>query len=196
MVEPQRPKLSMPDAESATLRAAYAGAECILEYGAGGSTVLAGELAKGAVFTVESDKAWLAKLRRWFNHSPPLVPVTLHHGAIGPTMAWGYPADTAKRVQWGNYPLSVWDRADFRHPDVVLIDGRFRLACMITTLMKITRPVVVLVDDYGDRPGYHPIEDLVGPPEMTGRLARFRFTPHPKPMFRLPWVIPAYATPI
>lgn len=195
MADPQAPKLTMTDPEIAALRMAYQGAACILEYGAGGSTVLAGDLATEAVFAVESDAVWLRKLKRWFDHARPQVSVTLHHGNIGATRAWGHPAEPLKPALWGNYPLSVWDRPDFLHPDVVLIDGRFRLACMITTLVKITRPVLVLVDDYIDRPYYHRIEDLVGPPDMCGRMARFRFTPHPIPMDRLPWVIAAYASP-
>ena len=49
-----RPKLTLPEAEASALRAAYAAAEVVLEYGSGGSTVLAAE-AGAEVWAVESD---------------------------------------------------------------------------------------------------------------------------------------------
>lgn len=137
----EAPVLTMPEAEAALLRETYAGAGVILEYGAGGSTLVAATSAAKAVITVESDRQWLAKVASWFTVNPAAVPVTLHHGNIGPTRKWGFPAGIAKSERWPGYALSVWDRADFQHPDVVLVDGRFRLACMLATLFHITRPV-------------------------------------------------------
>jgi hypothetical protein len=60
-----RPELTLPEAEAATIRAAYERAGVILEYGSGGSTVLGAELGK-RVLSVESDKAWAQMMRDWF----------------------------------------------------------------------------------------------------------------------------------
>ena len=45
---PRRPDLTFPAPVAEAVRAAYAQAECILEYGSGGSTVLAAEKVSGA----------------------------------------------------------------------------------------------------------------------------------------------------
>jgi hypothetical protein len=66
--------------------------------------------------------------------------------------------------------------ADLR-PDLVLIDGRFRVACLMTVLLRIQRPVRVLFDDYADRPKYQRAEALVRPRRMIGRMAEFEVDP-------------------
>ena len=173
---PERPTLTLPPEESAALTAAYQGAGVILEYGTGGSTVLAADLAR-VVFSVESAPGWLTMMQGWFHANPPKAALHLHHGDIGKTRAWGYPADNKQVARWSNYPVSVWDRPDFQHPDVVLIDGRFRVACLYTTLLRITRPVHVLWDDYIDRPAYHKVEAMVGAPAWWGAWRSLTWCP-------------------
>ncbi len=189
------PTLTMPPEESAALIAAYQGAATILEYGTGGSTVVAAGLPGRRVFSVESSAPWLAKMQAWFDFNPPSATLSLHHADIGKTRDWGFPVDNKYVTRWSGYPISVWDREDFVHPDVVLIDGRFRLACALTVLFRISRAVTVLIDDYLGRPRYAQIERLVGPPDMIGRMARFQFTPQPMPVAQMQWIMAAYAIP-
>ena len=192
---PSRPKLTLPPLEAAAVHNAYAKADVILEYGSGGSTVLAAELADKVIFSVESDAGWLTKMQAYFTAFPPASPVRLHHGDIGPTRAWGHPKDDAAFRKWPDYPLSVWGLPDFSQPDTVLIDGRFRAACFLTCLFRSTKPMVVLWDDYIDRAFYHRVEELVKPVEMIGRMARFETAPMPLPLDRLDWVIETYLRP-
>jgi hypothetical protein len=119
----QRPDLTMPEAEAAALLAAYAGAGAVLEYGSGGSTVLAAE-AGAEVWAVESDAAWAAKMQAWFAAHPATGRAHVVHADIGPTRDWGHPVDGSRLRQWPDYALKVWDLPGFRHPDVVLVDGR------------------------------------------------------------------------
>jgi hypothetical protein len=171
------PVLTMPPEEAEAVSAAYGAARVILEYGAGGSTALAGGMAGKTVFAVESDRVWVARLRDWFAGHPPVSPVTLHHADIGPTRDWGFPKSLRNHMKWAGYPIGIWDEPGFVAPDVVLIDGRFRLACFLTVLLRSAQPVTVLWDDYEDRPHYHRVEDLVQPVARAGRLARFEITP-------------------
>lgn len=164
------------------LREDYARASVILEYGAGGSTLVAAEMTGKQVFAVESDASWIGMMKDWFAANPPLSPVTLHHGDIGPTTDWGRPAHESQWRKFLNYPLTVWDRDDLLHPDVVLIDGRFRVGCFLATLMRITRPVTILFDDYARRKPYHLVEEFGQPQARVGRMARFEVSPrHPTP---------------
>ena len=183
------PALTLPEAESAAVRAAYGAAGVILEYGSGGSTAFAGSLPGKVLFSVESDRDWLDGLTEWFSAHPPVSDLRLHHADIGPTGAWGSPRGQSGWARYHTYPLSVWDREDFLHPDLILIDGRFRAACFLAALFRITRPVVVLWDDYADRPAYHEVERYARPVQMHGRMARFDLKPMAMPPADLAFVI-------
>lgn len=191
----QRPDLTMPEAEAAALRAAYAGASVVLEYGSGGSTVLAAE-AGAEVWAVESDAAWAAKMQAWFAAHPTTGRARVVHADIGPTRDWGHPVDESRLRQWPDYALKVWDLPGFRHPDVVLVDGRFRLGCFLTVAHRITRPVTLFFDDYVPRTAYHKAADLVAPAAIIGRMARFDLTPLPLTPDRLRPYVRALLQPV
>ena len=192
----QAPALTLPPAEAEALGAAYGAAEVILEYGSGGSTALAAAMPGKRIFSVESDAAWAAGLGAWFAANPGASPVTLHHADIGPTKDWGHPVNAAAFRRWPLYALSVWDREDFVHPDVVFVDGRFRAACFLTTLFRITRPVTLLWDDYADRPAYHEMEDFAPRTGLIGRMAIFDLTPAAIPADRLGQILQTYLRPL
>lgn len=187
-----RPKLTLPPDEAAAVTQAYQQARVILEYGSGGSTVLAAELPGKVVFSVESSADWLAVMQTYFAANPPLARLHLHHGDIGPTRGWGYAKDETGFRKWPGYSLSVWGLPQFLHPDLVFIDGRFRAACFLTCLFKSTAPLTVLWDDYIDRTFYHRVEELVKPVGMIGRMARFEISPMPLPIDRLAWIFETY----
>lgn len=178
--------------ELAEVRAAYAGANTILEYGSGGSTVLAAERGK-RVIAVESDKAWGEALAQRVSDLPGAV--TVHHADIGPTADWGFPANAKSYGRFHQYPLSVWDRPDFAQPDLVLVDGRFRAACFAATLMRTTKPVTLLFDDYLKRRYYHAVERLVKPQRLAGRMAVFTVEPGSVPPAMLTEVVGWFSDP-
>lgn len=188
----QRPVITLPPDEERAVRQYYARAQVILEYGSGGSTVVAAELPGKTVFSVESDVKWLQMMQGYFAANPPVSTVHMHHGKVGRTKAWGFPQTDEHFRKWPGYSLTVWDLPEFLHPDLVVIDGRFRPACFLTTLFRISRPITVLWDDYIDRPAYHEVEDLVKPVEMIGRMARFEISPMAIPAERLLWILQTY----
>ncbi|MDX5401331.1 MAG: hypothetical protein LPK02_02975 [Rhodobacterales bacterium] len=188
--------MTLPEAEATLVRAAYERAEVILEYGSGGSTVMAAEMPGKTIFSVESDAAWVAMMQAWFAANPPTSAVHMHHADIGPTVSWGRPASESTFRKWPGYALSVWDLDGFAQPDVVLIDGRFRPACLMTVALRSTRPVTVLFDDYIGRKPYHSVESLIRPAEIVGRMARFDVTPMALPADRLQWLVGLYQRPL
>ncbi len=173
----QRPQLTLPPAEAAWLREVYEDATVILEYGSGGSTVMAAEMKGKTVFSVESDQAWMNGLQAWLDDHDLAQNIHLHHGNVGPTKEWGMPINTNKWRAFPSYALSVWDRPDFQHPDVVLVDGRFRRGCALATLLRCQRPVTIYFDDYINRKHYHQIETFMTRGEVRGRMARFDVEP-------------------
>lgn len=185
---PKAPTLTLPPDEAEAVRKAYAKAKVILEYGSGGSTVIAAANAKAKVFSVESDPDWTQMMRDWFDANPPKADLVLHYADIGPTKAWGMPVNNRAVSKWPGYPNSVWDLPGFVQPNVVLIDGRFRLACFMTVLLRTTKPVKVLWDDYVGRAPYHEAEAFVKPTALHGRMAEFDLKPATFPMERLGWL--------
>ena len=177
----------MPDAEAALVRSCYAQADVILEYGSGGSTVLGAEMPGKRIFSVESDKEWAQMMRGWFETNPPAdgTQVDVIWADIGPTKQWGHPANHEGWERYARYPLEVWDSPEFRQPDVVLVDGRFRPGCALAAAFRSLKTVSVLVDDYAKRKQYHRVEAYLGTPEMTGRMARFEVKPMPVPADKL-----------
>jgi hypothetical protein len=175
-----RPELTLPDAEAAHLREVYARAGVILEYGSGGSTVVAAEMQGKRIFSVESDQAWAEMMRGWFAQNPPAAgtEVDVIWSDVGPTKDWGFPRDASGWKSYAQYPLKVWDMAGFAQPDVVLVDGRFRTGCAMAAALRTARPLTLLFDDYAPRKHYHRIEDFIGAPRrMIGRMAEFDVTP-------------------
>ncbi len=178
MPPPTRPELSLPEEEAAYLKSAYEAATVILEYGSGGSTVMATELPGKLIFSVESDPVWARSLQHYLDTVGRPSPAIIYYADIGPVGKWGRPLDSTHWEKFHRYPTEIWQKPYFRHPDVVLIDGRFRAAGLSATRLNITRPVTVLFDDYAERLSYHAVEEVVGPPaQMIGRLARFELTP-------------------
>lgn len=180
------PAISMPGAEADLLRALYPLHDVILEYGTGGSTRLAASQVHSLVMGVESDRAWAEDLEAGIRRDHPEANLRLHWVDVGPTGKWGRPRNHSGWRGYHLYPLSVWDQPWFRHPDLVLVDGRFRVGCLLATLFRITRPVTLLFDDYADRAHYvAAVESFVQPVSVTGRMARFQLQPTPLPVERL-----------
>ncbi|MGX9353974.1 hypothetical protein ACS3SW_02070 [Roseobacteraceae bacterium S113] len=178
-----RPELTLPPEEAVAVREAYAAARVILEYGSGGSTAMASEMGGKRVFSVESDRDWAAMMHRWLTENPPAAgtQVDVLWSNIGPTKEWGHPVDHREWGRFARYPMGVWGRADFEAPDVVLVDGRFRVGCALAAAYLTEKPISIYFDDYAPREAYHKVEDFLGTPERIGRMARFDVTPRPIP---------------
>lgn len=174
---PFQPNIHMPPAEAEALRAAYGNARVIGEYGAGGSTAFAATECQARVLSIESDRDWVAKLQDWIA-AQGVAPgrITVQHCDIGPTGPWGRPTNNNLWHKFWTYPYALWQDPGF-DPDLVLIDGRFRIACLAATMMLCRKPLTVLFDDYAERDYYHVVESIIPRAGLTGRLARFQVEP-------------------
>jgi len=63
----ERPELTFIPEVGALVRKHYEGADVILEYGSGGSTVMASEMPGKTIYSVESSRVWTKMMRRWFD---------------------------------------------------------------------------------------------------------------------------------
>ena len=169
--------LSFSNEISAFLRETYSSANQILEYGSGGSTLVAAQLGKRFV-SVESDEEWANSLRKVLSRIDTLPSdAKVVWADIGATKEWGYPIDNRKFQQFWSYPLAPWQGSHDCDPDVVLVDGRFRKACFCTAIAMSRKPMTILFDDYRDRKFYHEVEKLVRPAKFVDRMAVFEVSP-------------------
>lgn len=170
---PEKPM--MPPKATATFNAAIAAARCYLEYGSGGSTVTAVRTGVPDLITVESDRLWLDAVRE--RVADRLVAGRHHllHIDIGPTALHGYPASESAWRRFGHYPLGPWKlvRARGLSPDFVLIDGRFRVACLLATVIHAAPGTRIFFDDYAHRPSYHRVTAFLEPRRRIARMAEF-----------------------
>lgn len=129
-----------------------AGRTSLLEFGCGGSTLVAARQVQRIV-SVDSDPDWLRKVGAELEPLP--VEFTAFHADIGPVGDWGYPIDESRLRDWPLYHSRVW-----RHlrgsPDIVLIDGRFRVACLLQAVIHCNPECVFLIHDF-DRAHYQSV---------------------------------------
>ena len=150
-------------------------ARCYLEYGTGGTTISARRAGVKTLVAVESDPLWLEAVQRKLEGAGGADGCHLLHVDIGRTGNWGFPTSDSHWSRYANYPLDVWRhcRQSEIAPTVILIDGRFRVACLLASMLFAPRGSRVLFDDYLERPYYHAVERFLRPQQMHERLAEF-----------------------
>lgn len=180
------PKLTLPAAEANLVRSYYKQANVILEYGSGGSTVLGAGMKNKVIYSVESDQQWAENLHSGFAvYKDESSIVHMHHVNIGETQKWGKAINDKNWREYWKYPMSVWERDDFQQPDVILVDGLYRPACVVTAMMMTNTKVDLLFDDFMNprknweevRPRFEALSKFIEPVEICGRMARFEILP-------------------
>lgn len=140
-----------------------------VEWGSGGSTELVNELLLAnalpydfLAISIESSLQWMEHMRQRsprLSHGVETGQLRLVHGDMGATGFLGYPlrfnpADKARALPY----VSLHRKLNGRKADLVLVDGRFRLACMLEALShhlnhcasydKCPQRTTVLLHDY------------------------------------------------
>lgn len=167
---------AMPEAALPFVYSRLSTSRCYLEYGSGGSTVKASELGVPVIISVESDASWLDAVKQKVQASKAVgAQHHLVHIDIGPTKEWGFPTSDSGWRGYAKYPLEAWKLCKEKNlsPDLVLVDGRFRVACCLASFLFAKPGTRVLIDDYGDRPLYHAVEKFISVASTIDRVAEF-----------------------
>lgn len=147
-----------------------------LEFGSGYSTILASKLPGISIISLESDQEYLNFLQQELVHKGiSLSNIEFLHLDIGPTKEWGYPSSPSSTTVFPNYTLDAMSKlklVDFT-PDLILIDGRFRVASFLWCLLMFPK-AIILFDDYLERDHYHAVEEVLRPKKKVGRIAIFK----------------------
>lgn len=175
---------SMPNACIQYLKEQLQASSVYLEYGSGGSTVLAALTSLSTMVSVESDASWLDavnhKVHSLKKASTQYIPLYID---IGLTKEWGFPVSTDAWQNYWKYAIHPWIELEKNHskPDLILIDGRFRVACFLASLYFSKPKSTILFDDYSERTYYHSIEKFIKPATMIERMGVF-IVPEVRPM--------------
>ncbi len=153
-----------------------------LEYGSGGSTVLAWQAAK-VVVTVDNDRRFLRNVQRTLSTLPTQPALfRLIHVDTGVSKRWGFPLfkslSPARIRRWQRYAAAPWVFLDAHaiQPDTILVDGRFRVACVLESLLRLHdgSACELLVDDYVDRHDYAVVEAFADRVATHGQMVVLR----------------------
>lgn len=139
------------------------------EFGSGNSTLLAIKLKVPKIVSIESDLDYVIKGKE----NDPERKASINYIDIqGDGNPWGNPIDESKSYNWGSYYMSIMNMLS--PPDLVLIDGRFRIMCAIQAYKKCSYNSFILIHDYTNRPHYHVIDKLFDRVECQETLQVFR----------------------
>lgn len=147
-----------------------------LEFGTGGSTLRALTVSDAQIYAVESSPEWLDTMRRY--KAFRLAEHQRLHVAlvdIGPVGAFGYPLHVHEAEHFGDYSRNVFNAVDPRLVDCVLVDGRFRVACTLQTILAChaNRYVRILIHDFWNRPQYHGVLNFLDVQQRVDTLGVF-----------------------
>ncbi|MDC3031141.1 hypothetical protein OA182_02875, partial [Candidatus Pelagibacter sp.] len=125
----------------------------------GGSTIYLIKRNKNLI-SVETDKNFLEIIKSKAQNIK-LHKSVLFYENIGETNLWGYPIDNRinkkNLIRWKKYIRSPWRYIKTKNfPNLILIDGRFRVACAVLALKKIKfkSRSLVFFDDFNQRDYY------------------------------------------
>lgn len=147
---------------------------CYLEYGCGGSTAYAANVEKcKTIISIDTSQVWIDKVKKALSGTHR--DLHLLYCDVGETGQWGTPLNRDKSAEYWQYMVSPWQLAvDLKVvPDLVLIDGRFRVASFLYSLICARVGTCLMFDDYFDRPHYFVVEKFCKLQHRYGRMAVF-----------------------
>ena len=151
--------------------------KCYLEYGTGNSTLLAKKLDKD-FYAVESDTNFFNFLKSNFKKNYMLI-------SLGVVFFFSTPVFSIIRrfylnkraIKYASYALKKIKR-DHKQPDLVLIDGRYRVLCCLFVYKFLSKSknekISIIVDDFLNRKYYQILYKLFDI-EVIGRIAHLRY---------------------
>lgn len=147
-----------------------------VEFGTGGSTIIACTTVGESVVSVDSSRHWQDDvMRRLAERRAPITP-TFQYVDIGPVAAWGWPTDDSRRGDWPAYYTTLWSLDGACEADLYFIDGRFRVACFMETLLRSRTDATIVVHDYA-RSEYQIMGEVAQEIARARTLVAFRKPP-------------------
>jgi hypothetical protein len=145
-----------------------------LEFGSGGSTLYVLDHSGASITSVDSYEIWVLEMMKYKSVKDAVASKRLefYYANIGKTLHTGYPDGNASKELYPTYSKSVFDNINGGEVDLVLIDGRFRVACTLQTILHCPSAKIA-IHDFCNRPEYHVVLDYLEEVESADSLGVF-----------------------
>tara|TARA_Y100000385_G_C13044260_1_gene616718 strand:- start:805 stop:1437 length:633 start_codon:yes stop_codon:yes gene_type:complete len=125
------------------------------EFGSGGSTFQANKRNNiKKIYSVESDLSWHNKLKKTIKSKDKIK--FIYNDLETLPNSWGSPGpkcSLSKKKKYSSQIEKIGDKA--KKLDLILIDGRFRVACCLKSHKMINNNCLIAFDDFLNRKYYH-----------------------------------------
>lgn len=149
--------------------------ERYLEFGTGGSTVVASTHVKSWVISIDSSKDWLEKVGSACSDN--ITKPELKFVDVGPTGDWGVPIDPSTKSRWPAYHTDVWSIPKSMNADLYFVDGRFRVACFAQIVIHCSFDAIIGFHDFSSRSQYHHIRKIAREIAVAADISFFQPLP-------------------
>lgn len=141
------------------------------EFGSGASTLWVMEEMSTDVeiVSIESSPQWASEMDTLIRKNGQRGSVS--HVDLGPVSGWGRPESYSQRdkiIDYVEFPFRIGGSFE-----LVYIDGVFRVASFLTTLIFAQPGTKIVFDDYNNRKKYHVVEEILRPASKKGKQALF-----------------------
>ncbi|MBT0667868.1 hypothetical protein HT136_05745 [Novosphingobium profundi] len=158
------------DGDDTLFKRVVRGARCYGEYGCGKATGWVLAHAACPVLSVDTSGRAVARVAR--ANAANRRRLTIAQVDLGPLGRRRRPLGYAHRAQFAHYVDFLWHQPE--KPEVVLIDGSFRVCCFLTALAHAREGSYLLFDDYVGEARYRLVEEYVPCLEVCGRQGLFQ----------------------
>ena len=164
------PNNTLFDGDDFLFKSLIADVKIYFEYGCGKSTEYMYKKSNSLIFSVDTSREWATKILNLSKDSND-ERLNVKWIDVGDVSDWGYPISFQKKQNFVQYANWFWN---FRlRPDLVVIDGRFRILCFLTSIKFASIGTKIIFDDYTNRPFYHVAEEFLKIKDTCGRQALF-----------------------
>lgn len=121
------------------------------------------------LLSIENDYQWAVDIQ---TKVPRAIVKYVNTGPVNPG---GGPKDESKKNSWCEY----YNSCKYRHvdPDLVLVDGRWRVACALTAALECPN-AIFLIHDFKPRVSYHVLYNYFDVIEEVETLIALRVKPN------------------
>jgi hypothetical protein len=144
------------------------------EYGVGLSTIYAINNKRKSTLSLDTSETWIHSVGKELKLELKHL-WNFKHVYLGPVGDWGYPDTYEYRERFLDYAAELFLFENL--PDLVLIDGRFRILCFLQALLNLEQGSKIIFDDFYSTRKYQICETVIKPSKRCGRQALF-IVPH------------------
>ena len=140
----KNPMPLMNSAETNLLEKYISKVKTVFEFGCGGRTLyISSKKNIKKIYSVESDKEWIKHVKDGLPKKAKVFYVDINADSSN----HGHPKNDEKIDEWPKYSAFLKSRRNY-FPDLILVDGRFRVACCLQSIGKMKKDSYLLVHDF------------------------------------------------